>query len=221
MKQDNKDYIYLAWKDPALCKTYIVGKLSKNKNYVFEYIKGQHEKLENFEPLVAFPDVNKTYTNRNLFATFAARLPDKRRPEIKSILAEYNLKEYDEYELLKKSGAALPIDTFYFIDPILDIDEPFIERTFYINCGSTDCTMYDKLKAGDILDLEIEKANTLDSHAIKINFNDTFVGYVPDFFSREVSECIKKGRSIECKVIYLSPYKKHCREYVKVRLTIN
>mgnify|MGYP006990155011 CR=1 FL=1 len=33
------------------------------------------------------------------------------------------LKEYDEYLLLKRSGAKLPIDGLEFIDPILNVDK--------------------------------------------------------------------------------------------------
>lgn len=41
---------------------------------------------------------------------------------MKEILQKYGLNEYDEYMLLKRSGARLPIDSLEFIDPILDTD---------------------------------------------------------------------------------------------------
>ena len=64
--------------------------------------------------LIPFPNVNATYENNKLFPCFATRLPDKRRPEIRKILDTYGLKEYDEYELLKASGAKLPTDWYEF-----------------------------------------------------------------------------------------------------------
>ena len=44
-----------------------------------------------------------------LFPVFASCLPDRKRKDIDKILQKYGLKEFDEYELLKKSGARLPI----------------------------------------------------------------------------------------------------------------
>ena len=55
------------------------------------------------------------FGGRHLFAVFGARLPDKRRPEIKEILETYGMTEYDEFELLKRSGAKLPTDNYEFV----------------------------------------------------------------------------------------------------------
>lgn len=41
------------------------------------------------------------------------------------------MEEYDEYILLKRSGARLPIDSLEFIDPILDTDQA-VKRIFYV-----------------------------------------------------------------------------------------
>ena len=40
-------------------------------------------------------------------------------------MEKYKLEEYDSYELLKRSGAKLPIDNLQFIDPILDFEDEF------------------------------------------------------------------------------------------------
>lgn len=65
--------------------------------------------------MVAFPNIESLYENPQLFACFGTRLPDKRRPEIKEILNTYGMKEYDEFELLKRSGAKLPTDNYAFV----------------------------------------------------------------------------------------------------------
>ena len=70
---------------------------------------------QGFNLLVAFPQIDVTYENPQLFASFGARLPDKRRPEIKEILETYGMTEYDEFELLKRSGAKLPTDNYEFV----------------------------------------------------------------------------------------------------------
>lgn len=106
--KEGRDYLYLIWKDPITRRNYIVGQLTKNGQYEFSY--GHEVKDE---------DIDKVYTSDSLFPTFSSRLPDRKRRGIERILAKYDLEEFNDYKLLKRSGARLPIDTIEFIDPIL------------------------------------------------------------------------------------------------------
>ena len=112
-----KDLVYLVWTDVKTGNKYKVAKLYKeNGKFYFKYIV-ENVRLalkDGFMYLIPFPNVNATYESNDLFACFATRLPDKRRPEIRKILDTYGLKEYDEYELLKASGAKLPTDEYEF-----------------------------------------------------------------------------------------------------------
>lgn len=112
------DLVYLAWNDIKENKKYIVGKLYKKENqYYFEYVTKNIDEAKNkgFTLLVSFPDEKKVYKKNHLFATFSSRLPDKRRPDITKILETYQMSNYDEFELLKRSGAKLPIDNYEFV----------------------------------------------------------------------------------------------------------
>lgn len=114
-----KDLVYLVWTNINSRKKYKVAKLYKeNETFYFKYIleNVKEAQKDGFELLVAFPQINATYENPHLFAVFGARLPDKRRPEIKEILATYGMTEYDEFELLKRSGAKLPTDNYEFVE---------------------------------------------------------------------------------------------------------
>lgn len=113
-----RDLVYLVWKDVKTGNKYKVAMLYKeNEKYYFKYILENVKEAQRngFELLVAFPQINATYENPHLFAVFGARLPDKRRPEIKEILNTYDMTEYDEFELLKRSGAKLPTDSYEFV----------------------------------------------------------------------------------------------------------
>lgn len=117
----NNDLVYLIWNDNQNNKNYVVAKLYRDNNkYYFEYITKNIEeaKKQGFNLLISFPDENKVYTNNRLFATFSSRLPDKRRPDIGKILETYKMSEYDEFELLKRSGAKLPTDNFEFVSSL-------------------------------------------------------------------------------------------------------
>lgn len=119
--KDNRDYLYLIWKEPKTGRNYAVGELSKNGQFEFSYGYEIEKAMENgFKLLISFEDINKIYKSDTLFPTFTSRLPNKKRSGLEKILSKYGLIEYDSYELLKRSGARLPIDNLEFIDPILD-----------------------------------------------------------------------------------------------------
>ena len=226
--KNGKDYLYLIWKHPETRKQYIVGILSKNGLFEFEYGKEIDEARKNgFQGIAAFEDFSKKYTSEKLFPVFASRLPDKKRRVISDILKRYNLDEYDEYLLLKNSGARLPIDTFEFIDPIFD-DEETISRDFFIagvrhylpHCE--DKCNFDNvnLNTNDELILELEPDNEFDSNAVEIfNSDNIKLGYIPRYYSSQVAKMMGENKKVTCKVIEFNP-NTNCRECIKVNLTI-
>lgn len=122
--KDGKDFLYLIWKSEKSRKQYIVGQLTRNGQYEFQYcLEVKSAIADGFTPLLCFPEWDKVYKDKKLFSVFASRLPDKKRKDIRDILNKYGMSEYDEYMLLKRSGARLPIDSLEFIDPILESDE--------------------------------------------------------------------------------------------------
>lgn len=105
-----------------------MGQLAKNGEYEFRYYEKEIREAikEGFEPFFCFRELDKVYTDTVLFPVFASRLPDRKRKDIDKILQKYGLKEFDEYELLKKSGARLPIDNLEFIVPQMAENPDFV-----------------------------------------------------------------------------------------------
>lgn len=120
-KKNEKDYLYLIWKAEKNGKRYIVGQLAKNGEYEFRYYEKEIREAikEGFEPFFCFRELDKVYTDTVLFPVLASRLPDQENAKMTLIkfCKNTDLKEFDEYELLKKSGARLPIDNLEFIVP--------------------------------------------------------------------------------------------------------
>ncbi len=113
-----QDFVYLVWKDVKTGKKFKVAKLYKEKGtFYFKYNPENVKEAQKngFTLLIAFPQINALYDNPRLFAIFAARLPEPTRPEIKEILKNYGMSEYDDFELLKRSGAKLPTDNYEFV----------------------------------------------------------------------------------------------------------
>ena len=116
--EGNKDLVYLVWTDYKTGKKFKIGELYKEDGtYYFKYLKENVKEAMkyDFSLLTAFPQINATYDNPKLFACFGARLPEKTRPDLQKILDKYGMKEYNEWELLKRNGAKLPTDHYEFV----------------------------------------------------------------------------------------------------------
>ncbi len=113
------DCLYVIWKNPRTKRSYIIGKLSRTETgFSFEYCNEYKSAMsDGWNGLESFP-LDKKYESTTLFPVFQSRLPDKKRRDLPEILKKYGLDSYVGYELLKKSGGRLPIDTFEFIEPV-------------------------------------------------------------------------------------------------------
>lgn len=226
--KNGKDYIYLVWKDPKSREQILIGQLSKNGQYEFQYDFDIEKALKKgFELLIAFDDINHKYTSDRLFPTFSSRIPDRRRKDIALILNRYGLEQYDEYELLKKSGGRLPIDDLEFIDPILEDKENPIIRYFYLagprhylGCDSNDCSRSLNLSNEEELTLQCQPDNMYDKYAIKVlSKTKELIGYIPRYYNKELIKLIEDGYNYTLKV---SEYNRenNCNECLRVCLEL-
>lgn len=216
--------LYLIWKDPKTRRNYTIGKLSKDEVYSFEFCaeiddaeKAGYKRPEAFQE-------KKKYVSDVLFPVFSCRLPDRRRRDIEKILEKYGLDEYDEFSLLKKTRAKLPIDTYELIDPIFPEDSS-IEKDFYVmgvrhyaKCGGQNCEHFSSVKLGDGLILEHETENYYDPNAICIKtITGELLGYVPRYYSEAVCFRLHAGVTYSCVVIEMNKTKL-CAQCIRVKL---
>ena len=97
--KDGKDYLYLIWKCALNRRQYIVGQLTKNGHYEFQYCEKIEDALKaGFTPLVSFEKLDTVYKSENLFPVFASRLPDRKRKDIDKILEKYGLERENKTE---------------------------------------------------------------------------------------------------------------------------
>ncbi len=222
-----ESYLYLIWKDPVSRRNFTVGRLVHTSEcFVFSYLEDAEAAKEfGWEYLSAFPD-NREYKSSVMFPAFSSRLPDRKRRDINAILKKYQLDQYDEFNLLKKSGARLPIDTYEFIDPIFPEDET-IQRDFFIMgirhkaaCMGEDCEQLPDVKIGDWLSFVPEPENPNDKNAIRIvTKNGEHLGYVPRYYNTEILRRLDGGKSYSCIILEINK-DESCSECIKVRLNI-
>lgn len=111
--------IWMIWKNEQ-GQAFKVGELSKRtEKYYFKYdVEGvKKAEADGFSTLPCFPIVDAKYFSEELFRSFVKRLPYHGEKDITSVLKEYNLEEYDDLELLEKSGGKMSTDSFEFVSP--------------------------------------------------------------------------------------------------------
>jgi len=131
-----ENMIWMIWRNDE-GQSFKIGELSKRtEKYYFKYDIDGVTKAEayGFSPLPYFPKVDAKYFREGLFRSFIERLPMHGRRDITSVLKEYDIEEYDDLELLKKSGGKMSTDSFEFISPfneestVLDEESNILEE---------------------------------------------------------------------------------------------
>lgn len=116
------EYLYLKWYDKNSDKKYLIGALFRDKEkgkYYFKLSKIHIEKAINekvfSKAILPFSDFNKIYESEEIFAIFKIRIPkieEYSKEELQELLDSLNMKEYDEFEYLRKTKGILMTDKF-------------------------------------------------------------------------------------------------------------
>lgn len=116
------EYLYLKWYDKNSNKKYLIGALFRDKEkgkYYFKLSKNHIEKAINekvfSKAILPFSDFDKIYESEEIFAIFKIRIPKIEKyskEELEELLDSLNMKEYDEFEYLRKTKGILMTDKF-------------------------------------------------------------------------------------------------------------
>lgn len=116
------EYLYLKWIDYKTNKKYLIGALFRDKDkgkYYFKLSKSHVEKALKekaiSEVILPFSDYEKIYESDEIFAIFKIRLPKLERlskEELEELLKDLDMKEYDDFEYLRRTKGILETDKF-------------------------------------------------------------------------------------------------------------
>lgn len=116
------EYLYLKWIDYKTNKKYLIGALFRDKEkgkYYFKLSKAHVEKALKekaiSEIILPFSDYDKIYESDEIFAIFKIRLPKLEKysdEELEELLKDLDMKEYDDFEYLRKTKGMLETDNF-------------------------------------------------------------------------------------------------------------
>ena len=105
----------LFWSDIEKNK-YLLGELYKKDNIFYFEINEDGLKMALKHGCFGIGTINileKTNKSDELFDFFKNRIPREDSPNIHEFLRSINLEEYDEYEILKRTGARLLTDRYF------------------------------------------------------------------------------------------------------------
>lgn len=123
------EVLYLKWKDYKTGRKYVIGALCKEKQeYIFKLNPDGFKKSKEagFFQKLEFQDVNKIYKSKELFTMFKVRVFQTEKynnEQIKDYLNELNIKEYDEFEILRKTKGILMTDNFSLEEKLEEEDK--------------------------------------------------------------------------------------------------
>ena len=111
----------LYWKDNNR-NIYMLGTLYRNDGKYYFDINEDGLKKATHHGCFGIGEINLLYNNHvsdKLFHFFKRRIPSEDSVNIEEILEEFNMNEYDEMELLKKTKGVLQTDR-YFLEPSVE-----------------------------------------------------------------------------------------------------
>jgi hypothetical protein len=191
--------LVVTWQHPRDRGIHPVGFLTfDGYRYEFRYIHNAL-RIEGFAPLIGFPDLRKAYVSESLFALFAQRAMDPRRPDFERYVSRLGLPaDTTPWEQIARSGGRRAGDSLQLF-PVPSIRGGHMTCRFLVHgirhIGSTALNVDDgpllvtrdlveqslrSLQRGDELGLLPEPGNQVNSRALLVTAVGTPVGYVPD-----------------------------------------
>jgi len=231
---ENVRMLFLAWQAPSERSWYTVGRLDQsNGTYVFRYTKGAKQaQKRGFDPIVSFPDLDRTYESDEIFPLFANQVLPRSRPEFDDFVDWLGLPkdEADPVAILARTGEQVTDTLEIFPYPKQLSEDKYVVHFFVRGLRhQSSCTIerVRHLEPGDSLRLMPDIQNEHDADACMLRTAEQveppkhLMGYLPRYLAREFVELSKEQMAqstVEVVRVNPSPAPVHFR--ILCRLTM-
>lgn len=207
--------LYLAWQDqrqrasgkPATRRWYVIGRLdAEGKDYVFRYTEGaEHARQEaGFQPLDAFPDLQRCYRSEALFSVFRNRIPNARRKDYPALMARLGLseQEVDPFEILAVTGGTRQTDNLEVFPRIATQPDGSFHCRFFLHgwryVSDAAQQRLQQLREGDTLRVALELNNPATGLAIQLQAPDSYLmlGWAPRYLNLDLADAMLTAPAI-------------------------
>lgn len=190
----------LLWQNGNTRHWYHVGNLEFTpQEFIFTYEteadrRGVKEALKDGYKLhPAFQNLHEVYRANRMFNSFARRLPNFKRKDIREKYERLGLSdETDMYDLFLVTGGKLAGDDYEFVKPIEIKDDEFL-FDFYVRGHRHYQEDSYSISENDQITFESDDSNQYDTEAVKVLCNGECIGYVPAYYSKFVKRVLSEG----------------------------
>jgi len=195
--------LFLAWQSPESRAWFPIGRLTfDGELYRFTYIQGVYtaQQQARFQPIWAFPDLDKVYESPELFPLFSNRLLRRSRPDYPAFVQWLNIPEHEDepIALLSRSGGHRATDTFE-VFPYPEPDEQGLYNIHFFAHGlrhlpSETYPRIQQLQPGQLLYVARDCQNPYDPNALLLRTEDLYnVGYCPRYLVSDISDLLDQS----------------------------
>lgn len=197
--------LYLAWQDrgepvsgePATRRWYVIGRLdTEGGEYVFRYTEGAERARQEagFQPLDAFPVLQRCYRSEELFPVFRNRVPNARRKDYPVLMARLGLpeQEADPFEILAVTGGTRQTDNLEVFPRIATQPDGGFRCRFFLHgwryVSEAAQQRLQQLREGDTLRVALELNNPATGLAIQLQAPDSYLmlGWAPRYLIQDL-----------------------------------
>lgn len=206
--------LFLAWQD-AHKKSgthlpsrawYPIGKLSEEATdglYRFVYTRGalKAQKEAGFQPLDAFPTLNRVYESKDLFPLFQNRLISARREDYPEYVARLGLElsEADPFQILAISGGTRQTDSLEVFPKLTKRRDGTFQCRFFLHgwrhVNNPAQARLQGLRSGDKLRVAVELNNPATVSAVQLQTAEDYfvVGWAPRYLVDDLLNAIAES----------------------------
>lgn len=219
--------LFLAWQDKpreasqriATRGWYPIGRLdapADRSHFTFQYTKGAlRAQLEaGFQPLDAFPTLERLYESPELFPLFGNRVPSVKRDDYAEFVGRLGLtvKEADPFEILAVSGGGRQTDNLEVFPKIQQRRDGSFSCRFFLHgwrhVNSASQERLNALREGDRLQVALEINNPATGAAVQIQSADDYhmLGWAPRYLITDMLRALSESPTkVEAMVVKLNP----------------
>lgn len=204
--------LFIAWQAPSARAWFPIGRLdasSDRRRYVFQYTNGARRARETagFEPLVAFPDLDRRYESTELFPLFKNRVLEPSRKDFAEYLRWLDLdpEHADPIEILSLSGGERQTDSLEVFPKAQKLLDGTIAFRFFVHglrhVSAAARARAEELESGESLQVAIEVNNPATKYAVQLQSKDYhLLGWAPRYLASDLLAALNRDASITATV---------------------
>lgn len=205
--------LFIAWQAPSPTRAWFpIGRLDASADrhdYVFRYTHGalHAQKHSGFEPLIAFPDLNRRYEARELFPLFKNRILEPNRKDFAEYLQWLDMdpEHADPIEILSLTGGERQTDSLEVFPQVSKHPDGTIRCRFFLHglrhVSAAARARAEQLAGGEALQVAVEVNNPATTYAVQIQTTDChLIGWAPRYLVSDLRAALLEHATVSATV---------------------